>query len=384
MPSTLFSPNHRWPAHAVVAGSLWLLLATPLLALDQPAPVSLCAAPSGVAASSTLELPGSIAVDYTVPELTLFEDLADQRLDRHTLLTAALVASGVTDGDRLQQYHDQFEQFIARRRSEGCDALLAPQRAAALLEALHRELLSSGYEQPCTDLTRVLDEGHFNCVSATILWQCLAGRFDLASVAMEMPGHMNAEIFLENQPFEVETTCARWFQWQSDPARRQQAIDAVRSSEGNGNSTRRPLNQAGLIAAIYYNRGIDLLDAGRFAEAVAANAKAHRLDPASAIARGNLLASINNWALCLASEQQYDRACHMLASARRMAPAHEPFQINYVAVHQQWIDALVTAGQLTDADRIAVRLARELPEQPFFSRVHEQLQRQLRETANSI
>ena len=46
-----------------------------------------------------------------------------------------------------------------------------------------------------------------------------------------------------------------------------------------------------------YNRGLDDLEAGRYAEALAANRAALELDPHNATARANLLATVNNWSL---------------------------------------------------------------------------------------
>ena len=62
-------------------------------------------------------------------------------------------------------------------------------------------------------------------------------------------------------------------------------------------SKAREVSPIQMAAMIYYNRGVDLLAEKRFAEAAAANAKALRLDPANATARGNLLATINNWSI---------------------------------------------------------------------------------------
>jgi tetratricopeptide (TPR) repeat protein len=312
-------------------------------------------------ASQPLELPACFAVDCSALELELFHDLQDGRLDRHDLLSAALIACGVHDPAMLEHYAAVFQQFVERRTAERCVELSPQARAAMLLESLHRELLSGGYDRCCTDLPAVFDQGRFNCVSATILWQCLSERFDLDSTVCELPGHMNARLLIGGGPVEVETTCPRWFALADDPAGRRRALQQANGQPAAELGSIRFLDTAGVIAAIYYNRGIDLLEATHYAEAVAANAKAHRLDPGSAIARRNLLATINNWALWLAGQQQYGRACQLLAAARGMAPEHAPFQVNYVALHQQWIDALVAAGETSEARQLAQRLQAERP-----------------------
>lgn len=81
---------------------------------------------------------------------------------------------------------------------------------------------------------------------------------------------------------------------------------------------------------IYYNRGVDLLTANRFAEAAAANAKALELDPQNTPARGNLLATLNNWAIDLARHGHYGRAADLLSQGLAIAPDYAPFKTNVV------------------------------------------------------
>jgi hypothetical protein len=339
----------------LLPGLLGAIAAEPARALDGVQAITVAPAKD-----SPLRLPDCCAVDYSAAELALFDDLADGSLDQHEVLAAALVACGVTESADLSRYETVLAQFVERRLVEGCGELAPRPRAIALLASLHRELLSGGYDRVCTDLATALDEGRFNCVSATILWHCLAERFNLPSEVVELPGHMNARLHLDGQPCVVETTCWNWFDLADNQTARQQALQQVSQLSGAAEADARTLDAAGVIAAIYYNRGIDLLEASRFAEAVAANAKAHRLDPASALARRNLLASVNNWALWLAAQGEHERACQLLAAARNMAPGHEPFQINYIALHQQWIEALISTGRHDDARRIAGRLRADL------------------------
>ena len=44
---------------------------------------------------------------------------------------------------------------------------------------MHARLLRGGYQIDATDLAGVLEEGRFNCVSASVLYCYLAGRFGL-------------------------------------------------------------------------------------------------------------------------------------------------------------------------------------------------------------
>ena len=110
---------------------------------------------------------------------------------------------------------------------------------------------------------------------------------------------------------------------------------------------------------IYYNRAIDLLGDHRFAAAAAANAVALRLDPQSATIRGNLLATVNNWAIDLAAAA-YREAADLLRRGLSLDPGYETFTVNYAHVYRQWIRAATEAGRLAEAD-LLTRQARQSP-----------------------
>jgi tetratricopeptide (TPR) repeat protein len=362
------APLGRWLAALAV-----LVVTGQAHGLERPADLRLDA--NGVAcfhSASTLQLPPSVAVDLSELEMRLFADASDGRLDQHSRLEAALVASGVASRAELHKIVATVEDRIAPWRQAGLDRQPAPRRAEMLFARMHGEMLTGGYRRDCSDLTDLLETGRFNCVSATVLWQCLAETFELLSTAIESPGHVHAQTALNGGWIELETTCPQWFEMLDDPARQQAALAHV---GGGTSSVDRELTAVGLLAAIYYNRGIALLEKQQFAEAVAANAKALRLDPHSAIAHGNLLAALNNWALHLGAEGDFERATELLAQSRAFAPQHATFSVNYVAVHQQWIDRLMADGRLAEALALARRLERELPGERFFL----EIQRDLRE-----
>ncbi len=105
-------------------------------------------------------------------ERALFEDAADRAWDRHSLLTAALVASGVP-----QEQVPAYEARVARLVTELLrqDLPTVPRlRARRLFEFLHHRVLRGGYQLEATDLRIALDQGRFNCVSATVLFNCMA------------------------------------------------------------------------------------------------------------------------------------------------------------------------------------------------------------------
>jgi tetratricopeptide (TPR) repeat protein len=167
----------------------------------------------------------------------------------------------------------------------------------------------------------------------------------------------------------VETTCPRWFQLRDDPKTQAQLLARVRGNRpGAERAPAREVTPIQMTAMIYYNRGIDLLAGRQFPEALAANAKALRLDPASATARGNLLATINNWSIRLGEAEQFAEAASRLEAGLSLAPDYQAFAANYAHVHYQWVHALCHAKRFAEAVAVLERAIECRPNEAYFRR----------------
>jgi tetratricopeptide (TPR) repeat protein len=295
-------------------------------------------------------------------ERRLFADAADGRLDEHDLLEAALVASGVQEADSLRRYRQRYAALVEELRQSGNLATTPRQQAQAVLEFMHRRILVAGYRANSTDLRAALDDGWFNCVSATILFDCLADDLGLEVRGLETPGHVRSRVCLPGDPFDVETTCAGWFRLADKPARRtasiQQTLGRLLDSD---RPQAREVTVVQMAAMVYYNRGIDLMAQKRFDEAAAANAKALWLDPASTAAWGNLIATINNWAVVLCASDRYAEAVDLLRCGLVLAPKHEALASNWGYVHRQWIAHLYKTGHFEQASEVSTQAVAVLP-----------------------
>jgi tetratricopeptide (TPR) repeat protein len=135
---------------------------------------------------------------------------------------------------------------------------------------------------------------------------------------------------------------------------------------------------------VYYNRGVDLLAQKRFAEAAAANAKSLRLDPNNATARGNLLATINNWSIDLGDSQRFAEAVDLLRRGMAIDPKFEPFAQNYLHVHHQWVEYLCRQKDFDQALAILTRATTEMPSQAYLFRAKSEVrQRQAKAAAQA-
>ena len=141
--------------------------------------------------------------ELSLLEQNLFVDAADGCWDEHSLLEAALIASGVDRSELLWHYEAQVVGLTAELSRSGQMAATQREQAQAIFEFMHRRILRGGYQLDCTDLRVSLDEGRFNCVSASVLFNCLAGRFGLIAHGLEAPGHAMSRLILDGQPFDV-------------------------------------------------------------------------------------------------------------------------------------------------------------------------------------
>jgi tetratricopeptide (TPR) repeat protein len=316
-------------------------------------------------------------------EERLFADAADGNLHSFSPLGAALVASGVQDDDALRHY-EQTAAVLVDELRRGATAhgvcLLHTgtprQRVEAIFEFMHQRVLRGGYDLAYTDLRRVLDEGRFNCISAAVLFNYLAGQLGLDCRGLEMPGHAMSRVMLPDGPLDVETTCPQWFH-AAGALRVPSPHTACAEYKGMPHTAcaeykcaeyakAREVTPIQMAAMIYYNRGVDLLAEKRFAEAAAANAKALRLDPSNATARGNLLATINNWSIELGNAEHFAEAVDLLRQGLAIDAKFEPFAQNYVHVHHQWVEHLCRAGRFQEATALLSRAATEMPTRDYL------------------
>ena len=302
-------------------------------------------------------------------ESRLLAAAADGRLDEHLLLRAALIASGLQDSAALHRYEERVARWDRPLRAAGTQSGKIEPTARVIFEFMHRQILVGGYHQDSTDLLQTIDSGRFNCVSATVLYGCLAERFGLSARGLEYPGHVMSRLLQAGGPLDVETTCPRWFELLDDPQQQQDLLRKALGAHGDYAAKlarRREVSPVQLVAMIYYNRGVDLLAERRFPEALAADAKALRLDSANAAAWGNLSATLNNWAISLSSMGLHRQAAEKLNEGLAIDPDYPTFAANYVHVHYQWVEQLCQDGHFEEALAVLRRAAAQRPAETYF------------------
>ncbi|MDA1051247.1 MAG: tetratricopeptide repeat protein [Planctomycetota bacterium] len=299
------------------------------------------------------------ADDPAVTEQLLLADATDDSLDDFSLLEGALIASGVTDLQKVEHYRSDFAHRIAAIVTSGGDGPTAITTSERVYQFLHSEILTGQYHSTCTELDRTLDEGDYNCVTATILYHCICHVHGLSPVAVATNTHVRSR-FLEDQTCDVETTCREWF----DVVRRDPQAQVLRTQ---GQVTRQ-LSDVQLLAKIYYNRGVSLLEKKDFDQAIALLRTSQLLDPADEPTRDNMAAGLNNWALAECDAGNFERAVELIQEGCREHSEFEPLLANDVHIHQRWAVDLCEERRYAEAMQILHAARQRRPEVALFDR----------------
>ena len=337
-------------------------------------------------------------------ERDLLDDSTGGTWQRWDIVSAALVAEGLSDRHQVDTYRNKITSVVQKALPSNVENT-PPQHSEryvqTVFETLHGKLLTGKYDVGCTHLAQAIDTGDFNCVSATVLFHAMARQAGLDVCGLEMRGHALSRVRVGQQVIDLETTCPHWFHLSENERRkpvnpinagydtawsvaRRQTPQLPLSSQSPGSArslvngkqmpaptttdfattdaanlpptlppnevpgTFREISDVQLIATIYYNRGVDELTAGRFSASAAANIKALQLDPQNENARRNLMATLNNWAIALASEKDYLNAAQLLDEGRLINDDYELFRANQIHAYYHWIADTV---QRNDYDR---------------------------------
>ena len=142
-------------------------------------------------------------------ERLLFADAVDGQWDQLNFLDAVLIADGVSDQERAV-CREIYDRHLARLLEEIGQTDDDFEKARHVYEYLHREILTGSYDLNLSSAAVCLQTGIYNCVSATALFNALAGDVGLTSYGLEMTGHAKSRIICGDSYLDIETTCPKW------------------------------------------------------------------------------------------------------------------------------------------------------------------------------
>ena len=207
----------------------------------------------------------------------------------------------------------------------------------------------------------------YNCVSSATLYNVIGRRLGLDVRAIEVPDHAFSILYDGAKHADVEATTPGGF----NPARDPDALKQFAETTGMNYiadlhpEKRREIDQAGLVALIYYNRGVSHSERGEHAEALVRYFCALSLDPEFTSAVKNSLATLANWSVSLADAEEFEAATAVVRAGLKLAPKDAALRNNRTAIWGQRIAVAVDAGECERALRLVRTAVREVPGDEF-------------------
>lgn len=345
-------------------------------------------------------------------ERLLLSDAADGEWDQLKFLDAVLIADGISDQERAV-CRDIYDYHINRLRNEIGETDDDFAKARHVYEYLHREILTGSYDLNLSSAAACLQTGTYNCVSATALFNALAGDVGLTSYGLEMTGHAKSRILCGNSYLDIETTCPKWDllpdrpmpipEPQPDTALLGRDVAFIRQvnylestsaypsediaqekepvaaslvgadgkdspAEGQDPSPSekkpaRTVTPVQFVATIYYNRAVDYYQENKFDSAIYAYLKALAIDPSNKTVLGNFKATLNNLAIELASRgKNYNEAIRLTEQGLALDPNFDQFRVNLPLYYHHWSAELRQNNRLEEALQVEARFRRAFPQ----------------------
>lgn len=317
-----------------------------------------------------LEKIHNLSLAVSRDEASLFDDAKDGQLDTWSFEEAALLSCGIRGKTKRQWYLDRLDHLEKGARKAVAKATTPFEKGRALLQFLHKGPMRTGYVAENTDVTTVLEDGKFNCVSSATLYAILGRRLGLDIRGIEVPNHAFAIIYNGTKHADVETTTAQGF----DPARDALALAHISKVIGfayipdKDRDQRREVNEIGLIAINCCNHGVYAAQKKQYEQALMAYFRAMSLDPESGSAVKGVLSALSSWSKDLIDGKQFPEALEVLAVGLDLAPDDALLRNNRLAAWVHWADKLADAGRHDEALGVLRLAAKAIPDGNFAER----------------
>ena len=154
---------------------------------------------------------GAADLALTPAEETIFATAAAGELTMTEFVEIALLASGISEVSARSNYLAEIEALTAEAKAV-LDPNARPGEAGSqLLSWLHERVLVGGYGEQQTNLSGVLDDGVFNCVSSAVLYNAVAKGLGFDVRAIEVPDHAFSIMYDGLNHMDIETTTPQGF-----------------------------------------------------------------------------------------------------------------------------------------------------------------------------
>ena len=266
------------------------------------------------AAFNTSYVPSLVPAFSSPQEEKLVRELASKKLHSFSFLDAALIASGAQQNG-LAAYKQKYQNMLEKIRRDlpllGLDDM---GKAAKIYELMFKHSMSA-YKSEETTLLEILNDGSFNCVSASLLYNLIAGEFGYETRIVVVPGHVYSQVRVGKDWIDAETTSSSGF----NPLRTRETTIPGRIfiDDRSGGGTKVLIPTDRLIALLYYNRGTLAHNQKNYEASVALLVRALYIFPEHFESQENLMASMIEWARRESDAGRSDLALSICAEAEQ-------------------------------------------------------------------
>jgi tetratricopeptide (TPR) repeat protein len=294
-------------------------------------------------------------------EAALFAEAENGKLDKFSFAEAALIASGVMESAKRQDYLKQLEGIEADAKKAVAGAKTPLEKGDALLKFLHAGPMKNKYAAEQTTLAGVLDTGTFNCVSSAVLYNVIGRRLGLDLRGIEVPDHAFSILYDGDTHADVETTNQLGFNPQRDPRviKEFEKQTGFRYIPEHDRDKRREIGDLGLVAVMYSNRSNEAGKEKNHYEAVLTSFGAVALDSEFPGGVHNARASFANWSKDAITAGRFPEALAVLEIGLELDPKDSTLAGNRQACWQDWLKATHAKEGEVKAKALAQKLLKD-------------------------
>lgn len=254
---------------------------------------------------------------------------------------ACLIASGEYRPEVRKLHLKKLDKLAAQLRKE-VGGKPAREQGEAILNHLHKNVLTQGYELSQSSLAELFVSGKFNCVSSTVLYHIQAKRLGLKTEAIEFDGslwdagHVFPLLIDGDTEIDIETTDADGFDMRAKLAKSGETAFGLKNmADGH------KLSEKEMLCLFYNNRAVEASRAESHLEVLRTRLLALAITPENIAAQEAAEGAWINLLASLGQAKKYAEAIKIGQVALDFAPVSAGIKNNtrvaYAAYAQQLI-----------------------------------------------
>ncbi|BBM83145.1 transglutaminase family protein [Candidatus Uabimicrobium amorphum] len=307
---------------------------------------------------SKLKKTTQVPLTISTIEKPLLKDALDGRFDSFSISEAALIASGITDKNLRTVYQKKIHSIFQTIRRDLPAKTSQKKIAFYLLLYLHKNHLQH-YDIRSSSLPKLLDDGIYNCVSSSLLYNILAQKLGLDVRGVEAPEHCFSIVYHNGNAWDIETTSPAGF----DAAHAKDTTKITVHTDGYvmKKSLRREMSVDRQVAMIYYNRGVDLGKKKQYIASTVEYFKALLIDNDFHTACQNTIVNFAYYARQLSAKGKTNKALQILKLGLELAPNDKNLRNDLYVMMRNWSIDLIQNKKFDRATQVLQKAQKYFP-----------------------